>query len=135
MPSSEHLWFTPLILLPGVALLIVSTSARFGQIHAEFHHLLDHSDAHSEILARHLVQRSELFRNALLGLYSSVAFFALGALLGGIATYLFPQALWLVGGITLVGISALVYAAVQLMREARICLDVIHQHQERVGER
>jgi hypothetical protein len=72
-----ELWLTPLILLPGVALLIMSTSARFGQIHAEFHHLLDHTDAHAEILSRHLVLRSALYRNALISLHASVGLFAL----------------------------------------------------------
>ncbi len=33
-------WLTPLVLLPGVALLVLSTSARYGQIHQEFHHLV-----------------------------------------------------------------------------------------------
>ncbi|MHC4140789.1 MAG: DUF2721 domain-containing protein [Planctomycetota bacterium] len=77
-------WLTPLILLPGVALLIMSTSARFGQIHAEFHHLPDHADAHAEILSRHLVLRSALYRNALISLHASVGLFALGSLLGGL---------------------------------------------------
>ena len=29
----------PLVLLPGVALLVLSTSARYAQLHGEFHHL------------------------------------------------------------------------------------------------
>ena len=33
-------WLTPLVLLPGVAMLVMSTSARYGQIHQEFHHLV-----------------------------------------------------------------------------------------------
>ena len=37
---STEVWLTPIILLPGVALLIVSTSARIGQIHSEVHWLL-----------------------------------------------------------------------------------------------
>ena len=46
--ESVGLWLTPLVLLPGVAILLISTSARYGEIHAEFHRLLgqsDHSDA------------------------------------------------------------------------------------------
>ena len=62
--TSTEFWLTPLILLPGVALLIGSTSARFGQIHTEFHHLLDHPDAGAQILSRNLQQRARLFRDA-----------------------------------------------------------------------
>ena len=65
---TTEVWLTPLILLPGVALLIISTSARFEQIHNEFHRLLEHPDDHSKIVARNLVLRSTLFRNALVNL-------------------------------------------------------------------
>ncbi len=129
-----EIWLTPLILLPGVALLIMSTSARFGQIHTEFHHLLDHRDAHAKILARHLVLRSTLFRNALISFYTSVGLFALGSLLGGLVNFWNPEGLWLVGGLTLLGIGCVVYSSIMLVRESLICLQVITQHDQRVGE-
>ena len=46
---ATEVWLTPLLLLPGVALLIVSTSHRFAQLHSEFHRLLDHPDDHAKI--------------------------------------------------------------------------------------
>ncbi|MGB5364820.1 MAG: hypothetical protein WBN14_01035 [Polyangiales bacterium] len=33
--DAELLWVAPLLLLPGVGLLVMSTAARFGQIHEE----------------------------------------------------------------------------------------------------
>ncbi len=129
---STEVWLTPLILLPGVALLIMSTSARFGQIHTEFHRLLDQPDARAKIVARHLLRRSALFRNALVALYSSVAFFTVGSLLGGVVNFWEPSSLWVVGGLTIVGIGCIVYAAVQLIRESLICLKVILDHSERL---
>lgn len=48
---TTEVWLTPLILLPGVALLTVSTSARFGQIQAEFHRMLDHPAGDAQIVA------------------------------------------------------------------------------------
>jgi hypothetical protein len=129
-----ELWLTPLILLPGVALLIMSTSARFGQIHAEFHHLLDHADAHAEILSRHLVLRSALYRNALISLHASVGLFALGSLLGGLLNLRYPELLWMVGGLTLLGIGGIVFASACLVRESMICLRVISEHSQRVAE-
>lgn len=129
---STELWLTPLILLPGVALLIVSTSARFGQLHTEFHRLLDHPDAHSRILSQHLLKRSRLFRDALVALYASVGLFALGSLLGGVVNLWQPESLWVVGTATMIGIGCIVYAAGQLMREALICLSVLTDHSEHV---
>lgn len=117
---STEVWLTPLILLPGVALLIVSTSARFGQLQTEFHRLLDHPDAHARILSRHLLRRSALFRDALVALYASVALFAFGSLLGAVVNLWRPESLWVVGGATILGIGCIVYASVQLMREASV---------------
>lgn len=131
---TTEVWLTPLILLPGVALLIVSTSARFAQLHTEFHRLLDHRDAHAKILSRHLLKRSVLFRDALVPLYASVGLFALGSLLGSVVNLWRPSSLWVVGGATMVGIGCIVYAAIQLVREALICLRVVVDHTDQLQQ-
>jgi hypothetical protein len=131
---ATEVWLTPLILLPGVALLIVSTSARFGQIHTEFHRLVDHPDARARILGRHLLKRAVIFRNALVALYGSVGLFALGSLLGGVVNLWQPESLWVVGGLTIVGISGIVYASFQLLRESFICLRALQQYHERLED-
>ena len=130
--TSTEFWLTPLILLPGVALLIGSTSARFGQVHTEFHHLLDHPDAGAQILSRNLQQRARLFRDALASLYVSVGLFSLGSLLGGVVNLWRPQSLWFVGGLIIVGIGCVVFASVQLVRESLLSLNVINEHLERI---
>ena len=129
---TTEVWLTPLILLPGVALLIVSTSARFSQLHTEFHRLVDRPDAHARILSRHLLKRSALFRNALVALYVSVGLFALGSLLGGVVNFWRPSSLWIVGGATMTGIGCLVYASAELTQEALICLRVVTDHAGRL---
>jgi hypothetical protein len=121
---STEVWLTPLILLPGVALLIISTSARFAQLQTEFHRLLDHHDAHARILSRNLLKRSALFRDALVALYSSVALFAFGSLLGAVVNLWRPESLWVVGGTTILGIACIVFASLQLIREASVCLRI-----------
>ena len=130
--NATEFWLTPLILLPGVALLIGSTSARFFQVHTEFHHLLDHPDAHARILSRNLLQRSRLFRDALASLYVSVGLFSLGSLLGGVVNLWRPSSLWFVGGLIIFGIGCVVYASFQLVRESLLCLKVIQEHYEHV---
>ena len=56
--ESESVWLTPLILLPGVALLIISTSARYGQVHSEIHRLLLEKTETSRTWASHILHRS-----------------------------------------------------------------------------
>ena len=123
-----ELWLTPLILLPGVALLIMSTSARFQLAHDEFHHLLDHPGNHVKIMARQLYRRAAWLRDALLCLYVSVAVFSLGSFLGGLINFLMPKLLWFVGLLTLCGIVCLVLASVFLVRESFLCLQIIGEH-------
>lgn len=129
---ATEVWLTPLILLPGVALLIVSTSARFGQLHTEIHRLLDRRDTHAKMLSGHLLSRSALFRDALVALYVSVGLFAFGSLLGGVVNLWRPNSLWVVGSATMIGIGCIVYAAIQLVREALVCLQVFVDHTQQL---
>lgn len=110
----------------------MSTSARFAQLHTEIHRLMDHPDAHARILSQHLLKGSGLFRDALVSLYASVGLFGLGSLLGGVVNLWRLKSLWIVGTATMTGIGCLVYAALQLIREARICLRVLNDHAERL---
>jgi hypothetical protein len=71
--QNAEIWSTLLLLLPGVALLIMSTSARYGQIHTELHRLLEKPRGGLKIAsARLFAKRSTLFRNALVSQYLSV---------------------------------------------------------------
>jgi hypothetical protein len=133
MPQTE-LWLTPLILLPGVALLIMSTSVRFGQVHDEFHVFLDHPDTHAKVVAKQLVQRAIFLRDALVCLYASVGFFTIGSFLGGLINLWQPHMLWIVGGLTLFGIVSVAAASVQLVRESLICIRLIRDHSEHIEQ-
>lgn len=114
----------PLTLLPGVALLIVSTAARFGQLHDEIHRLLAgglHDDKPLAAQAHH-------FQRALLGLYLCVSLLAIAALAGVALSVLgLPPE----GGIaifTVAGCLCLLFAASHLVRESFITLSSIQTH-------
>lgn len=129
---STELWLTPLILLPGVALLIMSTAARFGQLQEELHHLLSHPDRQARIMCHGLVKRAAYYRNALASLYTGVGLFSLGSLLGGVVNLWQPEALWVVGGLTILGIGCIVYASSQLLRESMLSLQIIEEQRQRI---
>ena len=82
--SDSTPWLIPILLLPGVALLVMSTATRFGQIHNELHHLLEVDDAVTPIFWQHLSRRAMLFRNALVSLYLSIGAFVMGSLVGAV---------------------------------------------------
>jgi hypothetical protein len=129
--ESMALWLTPLILLPGVALLIVSTSARYSEIHAEMHRLLheghpEHCEA--SWVAGHLLERSRRFRNALVSLYAAVTLLAAAGLLGVATAGWQPLSAALVLGLTALGIGGVAAAAVELVRESLRSLQILEEH-------
>lgn len=127
---TTELWVTPLVMLPGVALLVLSTSVRYGQIHEEFHRF-ESKGALPVDAPGHLLQRATLFRNALVSLYSAVCCFALGSLSGGLAALVQSELHTPVLVLTAIGVAAVAYAAAQLIRESLQSLEVIRAHIER----
>ncbi len=83
--ESTGLWAAPLLLIPGVGLLVLSTSARFGQLHQELHRQL--SEGHPGAV-KHLCRRARLLHSALVSLYVSIAVLAISSLLGTLANRL-----------------------------------------------
>lgn len=112
-------WVTPLLVLPGVGLLVMSTSMRFARLHDELHHRIEQMDCDARTLDR-LLLRARLFRNALLALYGAVALLAMAGLAGGVEA---PT--WASSTLLVAGVVSLVVASLLLMRETTISLDVI----------
>lgn len=126
---NEISWVLPLLLLPGVALLIVSTSARYTRLHDEVHALNHDGTVVSEQIVRHLLVRATYFRNALVSLYLCVAIFALTSIIGAVISLtLAESAAWVVFALTCGGVFFLIVAAGLLVREASLSLEIIREH-------
>ncbi len=117
-------WIMPLVLLPGAALLLMSTFIRYGKLHNEFHR--------TELLSRaasdRLMKRAVWFRNAPVSFYTSVGLFSMAGFIGGLSSLRdrFPQII--VQVLTCGGVLGLIYGAVQLIRESFYSLDLIREH-------
>ena len=112
--ESTALWAAPLLLIPGVGLLVLSTSARFGQLLQELHRQRDkgHSDA-----VKHLCRRARLLHSALVSFYVSIAVLAFSSLLGTLANRWFEALKWIPEAMTFLGVTVITFAAIQLIRE------------------
>lgn len=126
-----EMWLTPLLFLQGVALLVMSTSVWFGQVHGELHNLLERGSP-SDVTAGLLLKRSTMFRDALVSLYCGFGLFSLASLLGGLTIKWLDASMWIVSAITCIGIFTLVFASVQLVRESVLSLRVIEEHCKRI---
>lgn len=130
------LWATPLILLPGVALLIMSTSVRSGQLHEEFHHLLESPEEQvTDSLLTHLLYRAQLLNRALVSLYISVGLFCLGGLLGGLVSQWQQSATLIIILLVGCGVAVVFFASFQLVRESRTALAILEEHSRILMER
>ncbi len=90
------LWVSAVVLVSGVTLLIMSTSARDGQMHTELRELLH--DSHEGMLAgsanllyEHLRNHTRLLLSALFGLYLSIGFLITASLVGAISALRTPS--------------------------------------------
>jgi len=130
MTDAIDSWLTPLLFISAPALMILSTAARYAQLHGEIHFLQDHGHAGAgrDVCNTALWKRAICFRNALVALYSAIAIFAIASLLGAIVSNWWSHALQWVAALTVVGIGAVIFAAVSLVREAVLSLRIVDLH-------
>ena len=125
---TEIIFLAPLLILPGIGLLLVSTSARFANLHIEVRHWDDNKRDREFIESAHLLKRARLFRNALVSLYLCVFTFALSSLIGALVNFTGGPADVVVFLIASVGILCLGFASIELVQESLLSLKVIESH-------
>jgi len=134
MPEAAS-WVTPLLLLPGVGLLLVSTSARYEALHEEIHRLLEEVGEQSRGCALHCLSRARLLRTAMVSLYGSAALLAASGLLGAVTHWWVGAShgsAWIVG----VGAFVLIlWALIILLRESSVSLAVVESHAREIASR
>lgn len=128
-------WVTPLLILSGVGLLIMSTSARYEALHAEVHALLHDASSAAGACAEHCLQRARILRTALVSLYASAALLSSSGLVAAIAVALESAVPWLAWTLLVLGVSAIVLAALVLTRESIVSLRIVEAHVEEIGSR
>lgn len=122
----------PLTYIPGVALLIMSTSQRFINVNNTIHEFSDEECRIQTDRVKQELRRAHLFRNSLLALYLSVAFFSLGSLVAflvnawGITTS--TKVLEIA---TVIGVFCIVSSVSMLAMESILSLDIVKRHAKR----
>jgi len=122
----------PLTYIPGVALLIMSTSQRYTNINSIIHEFSDEECRIKTDRVKQELRRAHLFRNSLLALYLSVAFFSLGSLVAflvnrwGIATSTSVLEIT-----TVIGVVCILFAVSNLAAESILTLDILKHHAKR----
>jgi hypothetical protein len=122
----------PLTYIPGVALLIMSTSQRYTDVNSMIHEFSAEECRIKTDRVKQELRRAHLFRNSLLALYLSVVFFSLGSLVAflvnawGITT---STAVLEIA--TVLGVFSILFAVAMLAAESILSLDIIKRHARR----
>ncbi len=128
------IWLSPLLLLPGAGLLILSTSNRLNRLHDEVHHQTEQQHSPSKEIIDDLLMRARYFRNALVLLYSSVSIFAVAGIIGGLTNGWDEISTVLTIGLTIIGIICITAAAIILIKESSLALKIIESHTRELYE-
>ena len=129
-------WAAPLLVLPGVGLLIMSTSARYIRLHDELHDVAEHGEMLRNL--KFLLRRARLFRNALVCAYVSVMLLVLsGLVLGGSAALeTSSHPVEVVGNVfAFVGVAVLLASSAFLVLEATLSFDVLEADAKHLMQR
>ncbi len=76
-------WYVPITIVPGIGLLLMSTSNLLGQLSGEIKDLIKSHTNYQNLLHRKLIQL-KLLNLAMVFLYASVAFFVISGLIAGV---------------------------------------------------
>lgn len=134
MTIDEISWLMPLLLIPGIALLIGAASTRYATFQQEVHHLLMDDMDINEAAGAHLRARAIYFRNALVALHLSANSLAVGSIVGAVLDLtggISPQAV--VVFFTALGVLSLVFGTGELIRESFRSQDVVFEHLRHIG--
>jgi len=128
--ESTIVWITPLLMLPGIATLIISTAARYTTLHEEIHRMLDAPHESRLLRGAHLLTRAQHFRNALVAQYVSVFLMVSASLIGALFEVTRANGDMLVLVVLAAGVTVVAYSTFELIRESRFSLAVIRSHIE-----
>lgn len=130
--ESEIIWITPLLMLPGIATLIISTSARYTTLHEEIHHIIHTPDEAPALNSAHLITRAIHFRNALVSQYIGVFLMVAASLIGAVFEVMQANGEALVLVVLTAGVSVIAYSTFELIRESRFSLEIIRSHMTQI---
>ncbi len=126
------IWLIPLSLIPGIAILIVSTSLKYNQARKEIFKLItEKKDSERKSRMINNLKRHLYFRNAFISFYISIVFLVLASLIGTLADKITNLKLLTMILICLAALCV-VYSAIQLILESLIATRVVKESVEDV---
>lgn len=119
----------PLTYIPGIALLIVSTSSRYIHLNDTINRYTPEECRVQAEKVKQELRRAHLFRNSLIGFYLSVVFFSLGSLVAFVTNRWGIETSKTVLEIaSIIGVALIVFSVISLSYESILTLDILKMH-------
>ncbi len=119
----------PLTYIPGVALLLVSTTQRYSQVNNTIHGFSEEECRVKSDRVKQEIRRAHLFRNSLLGLYLSVVLFSLGSLIAFLVNNWGIETSKTVLEVAIIlGVACIVFSVSKLALESILTFDILKRH-------
>lgn len=128
-------WVTPLLILSGVGLLIMSTSARYEALHTEIHALLHDESLEAAACAGHTLSRARFLRTALVSLYAAASLLSASGLVAALGVWRGAGVHWAVWALLVLGVACILIATLVLTRESALSLRIVETHAREIQSR
>jgi len=119
--------FTPLTFLPGIGMLIMSTSRRYIELINQMQWVFQQEQKYTQYFFSCQQQRLRMFKWALTFLYLCVGLILLGSLLGGITISSHPLSEYLLLSFVILAVLSALLAVGVLIRESFISANLINE--------
>ncbi len=119
--------FTPLTFLPGIGMLIMSTSRRYIELINQMQWVFQQEQKYTQYFFSCQQQRLRMFKWALTFLYLCVGLILLGSLLGGITISSHPLSEYLLLSFVILSVLSALMAVGVLIRESFVSASLINE--------
>jgi len=119
--------FTPLTFLPGIGMLIMSTSRRYIELINQMQRVFQQEQKYTQHFFSCQQQRLRMFKWALTFLYLCVGLILLGSLLGGITISSHPLSEYLLLSFVILAVLSALLAVGVLIRESFVSASLINE--------
>ncbi len=119
--------FTPLTFLPGIGMLIMSTSRRYIELINQMQRIFHEEQKYGNHFVSCQKQRLGMFKWALTFLYLCVGLILLGSLLGGLTVSIHPLSEYLLFSFIILAVLSALSAVGILIRESFVSASLINE--------
>lgn len=119
--------FGPLTFLPGIGMLIMSTSRRYIELIRQLQRIFDGGAQYTKHFMKCQHQRLGMFKWALSLLYIAIGLILVGSLLGGLTITIHPLSEYLLFSFIILAVVAGLAAMVLLIKESFVSASLIYE--------